>query len=74
MNWYNLVFWQLNRTHVLCHLKHERDEEADNSIIGSEHGAINLAKLEYDLHLPDREDLFPEVRMTKCSVYIQNMS
>ncbi|XP_056164667.1 NAC domain-containing protein 96-like [Syzygium oleosum] len=63
-NWviheYHLLTNDLNRTHVLCHLKHERDEKADNSIIESERGAINLAKLEYDLHLPDREDLFPK--------------
>lgn len=60
MNWYNIVFWQLNRTHVLCHLKHEQDEKADNSTTESERGAINLADFELYLHQPVRDDLFPE--------------
>ncbi|KAF8012537.1 hypothetical protein BT93_I0640 [Corymbia citriodora subsp. variegata] len=57
---YHLLANDLNRTHVLCHLKHERDEKANNSTIESEHGAINLADFELYLHQPDDEDLFPE--------------
>lgn len=63
-NWvihaYRLPADDLNRTHVLCHLKHERDEKADNSTVVSERGAINLTDFELDLHRPVDEDLFPE--------------
>ncbi|KAI6677596.1 hypothetical protein NL676_038392 [Syzygium grande] len=60
-NWviheYHLLPNHLNRTYVLCRLKHKRDEKADNSPMATERGAITLADFELD---SDREDSIPE--------------
>ncbi|KAF8019639.1 hypothetical protein BT93_G0352 [Corymbia citriodora subsp. variegata] len=61
-NWviheYHLPPKDLNRTYVLCRLKHKRDEKADNSTAELEQGANNLTGLDSDLRQPDHEDSF----------------